>query len=340
MAMPKIDVTALDRELKQGVIRPVYFLVGDEPYLAQGAVSAIKEAAGRDGQVLSISARDAKGEEIISALRNVPLMGGRPLVILRDGEALSRERKGGLAGTLESYLNAPVAEATLVVVAEKLDGRTRIAQLASKSGAMVECRRLYDDRLPSWIGMQVKRSGRQISMEAAKFLADMVGNDLGQLAGAIDRTILYIGDKRIIDLKDVEEAVADTHQRDIFDLTDAVGRKELSKALSYLHNLIQAGQPPPLILHMLARHFRILSKAKEIAGRTRSRKEIAGYAGVNPYYVQSYVDQSGNFSKSELRRSFATLHRCDRDVKRSRLPKERVLERAIVSLVEKKGAGR
>jgi len=136
----------------------------------------------------------------------------------------------------------------------------------------------------------------------------------------------------------VEEAVADTHQRDVFDLTDAVGRKQLSRALSYLHNLIQNGQPPPLILHMLARHFRILAKAKEIAGRAADRGEMARYMGVNPYFAGGYIEQSKNFSKSEIRGSFAILHRCDREVKSSRLPRERIIERAIIALTEKKGA--
>ena len=86
--------------------------------------------------------------------------------------------------------------------------------------------------------------------------------------------------------------------------------------------------------------LRILAKAKEIAGRAGDRAEVARYIGVNPYYAANYVKQSKNFSRSELRGSFAVLHRCDREVKSSRLPRERILERAIVALVEKKGAAR
>ncbi|MFA4974309.1 MAG: DNA polymerase III subunit delta [bacterium] len=342
--MPKIDITALDRELKQGKRRPVYFIVGEEGYLAHAALASIKEALGAgDGgaaEVVSFTAQEASPEDVIGALRTVPMLGARPVVVIRGGEALAKERKAAISDALAEYLSKPLDCATLIVVAEKMDGRTRLMQLAEKSGAIVECRRLYDDKVPAWINMQVKRNGRQISMEAAKFLAEMVGNDLGQISGAIDRIVLYIGDRKAVDLKDVEAAVADTHQRDVFDLTDAVGERRLSRALSYLHNLIQNGQPPPLILHMLARHFRMLSKAREISGRTSDRTEMAKYIGVNPFYLQGYLDQSQNFSRSELRGSFAVLHRCDREIKSSRMPKERVIERAIVALVEKKDAAR
>ena len=130
------------------------------------------------------------------------------------------------------------------------------------------------------------------------------------------------------------DAITETHQRDVFELTDAVGERKLSRALSFLHNLIQNGQPPPLIVHMLARHFRILSKAREIEGRMMDRAEIARYLGVNPFYANNYVRQAKNFSRQELRKSFQKLSRCDREIKSSRLPRERVLERAIISITE------
>ncbi|MFA4874461.1 MAG: DNA polymerase III subunit delta [bacterium] len=337
--MPKIDITALERELAQGRICPVYAIVGEESYLAQNALGFIKDAVaahgGNDMSAVTFSARDASAENIVNALRTIPLLGGRPLVILRDGGELAKEGRKALMETLTAYLESPVDSATLVLVAEKLDGRTRLAALATKQGSFVECKPLFDDKLPSWIGIEVRRRNCQMSHEAARFLADLIGNDLGQIVQAIERVILYAGGRKVLELKDVEEAVADTHQRDIFDLTNAVGERKLSRALSYLHNLLENGQPPPLILHMLARHFRLLAKAKEIAGRVSERGEVASYLGVNPYYASDYLEQARNFSKGELRESFRALYRCDREIKSSRLPRERILERAIISITQK-----
>ncbi len=342
--MPRLDITALERELAQGKLRPAYILAGEESYLAQVALGMIKDAAMTCGtqemSIFTFSARDASADEVLGSLRTVPLLGGRPLAILRDGGELAKAGRKVLLDALTGYMEEPVDSSTLVAVAEKLDGRTRFAQLAAKNGAVVECKPLFDDKLPSWIGIEVRRRKRQISHEAARFLADLTGNDLGQLTQAIERVILYAGDRAALELKDIEEAVADTHQRDIFDLTNAVGERSLSKALSYLHNLLENGQPPPLILHMLARHFRLLSKAKEISGRVNDRTEAASYLGVNPFYAKDYIEQARNFSKGELRESFRALYRCDREIKSSRLPRERVLERAIMAIAQKKGAAR
>jgi DNA polymerase-3 subunit delta len=264
----------------------------------------------------------------------VPLLGGRPLVIIREGEGLGKEMQEALA----DYASAPVESSTLVVVAEKLDGRSRFMQAALKGGAIIECKPLYADRLPSWINMEVRRQGRQISQEAARFLADMVGGDLGQLAQSLERIVLYIGERRLIELRDVEEVIAETHQHNVFEFTDAVGTRRWPRALSLLTNILDNGEAPAMVLAMLARHFRILSKAKEIAGRLTDAAEIANYLGIRPFFVRNYTDQAKNFSKGELRDAFRLLHRCDRELKSSRLGKERILENALFSLMEQRGA--
>lgn len=331
--MAKADITTLDRDLKRGTIRPLYALVGPEGYLAREGLRLIQEAAEREGTVdLQTSAgREAREEAVLGALCNISLMGGRSLVVVREAERMPKSTVTALA----DYAAEPAAGATLVLIAEKLDGRTKLMQAIAKNGAVIECKPLYADKVPYWVNMQVKRGGKAISQEAARFLADMIGSDMGQLAQAIERVILYVGEKPTIELGDVEQAVAETHQRTIFELTDAVGERDLSKALALLRNLLEHGQPPVLVVSMLARHFRILTRAREVGGRIRDRGEMARYLGVHPFFAKNYIVQAQNFATGELKKSFRTLHRCDREIKSSRVPRERILERALFDLIGK-----
>lgn len=333
MVMPKLDITSLDRELRTGRLYPAYVVVGEEGYLAQGAMRLLREKfCGTGADDLSCRSFDAKESnvgEIIDALRTVPFLSSKTLVIIREAEKMQKVLLDALTG----YLESPVDTSVLAVVASKLDGRTRFMQLAGKVGAVVECKPLFANKIPLWINMEVKRGGKQISQEAAGFLADMVGGELGQLAQAIERIILYVGDRKIVELSDIEHAIADTHQRTIFELADAVGMRKLPKAVSLLHNILENGGAPVLTLNMLARHFRILSKAKEITGRISNNGEIARYLGVHPFYAMNYMEQAKNFSNGEIRAGFRILHRCDKGLKSSRIPKERILEKALFSLI-------
>lgn len=330
--MPKIDIIELERELRGGKIKSVYIIYGTEHHLVFSALRFVKDAIiGKDGSdfaVKTLSGREARGGDVLTALKTVSMLGGRPLVIIREGESIPKATLEALTG----YVERPVESSTLVVVAEKMDGRTRFMQVAQKNGAVIECKPLYQDKVPFWVNMEVKRQGRQISEQSARFLADMVGNDLGQIAQAIEKIILYIGDKKLIDVPDIENAITETHQHVIFELTDAVGQRRLANALKLLQNIIENGESPIVILNMLARHFRILSKAKDIAGRA-GEGETAKYLGVHPFFAKNYVSQAKNFSAGDLKKSFGVLHRCDRALKSSRLDKERILEKAVFAIV-------
>jgi len=105
-----------------------------------------------------------------------------------------------------------------------------------------------------------------------------------------------------------------------------------------LANVIDHGQAPVMILAMIARHFRILLKAREVAGRISNPADIARYLGVHPFFAKQYADQANNFSLNELKDSFAKLSECDREIKSSRLSRLRILEHLVMEILHKKKA--
>jgi len=330
--MAKIDVVELDSELKKGKIRPLYVIAGEEAYLAGSALSRIEESIGAADLARHVfTGKEVSPHELLDTIRSVPLLGGRPVTIVRDAEGMSKDAFEKLA----DYIQKPLDSSTLILVASKLDGRSRFMQAASKNTAtaVVECKPLYANQVPSWINMELQRRGKRISQDAARYLADIVGQDLGQVAQAVERLTLFVGNRPTVDLKDIEESIAETTQRSIFELTDAIGRRKLSRAISVLGNLIEYSTPPVLILNMIARHFRILTRAREVEKKAGGA-EIASYLGVNPFFAKDYLEQSRLFSPSELKKDFGILARCDRELKSSRIPKERILERLIFDLLK------
>jgi len=334
--MPKIDITALDRELRSETLRPCYAITGEEHYLVKTAISLIKDKIlGKSGEsdfgLHTFVGSDAKVEAVLGALCTVSFLAVRTLVIIRDADKLKKE----LMESLVDYLSRPADTAFLLFSGTRLDGRSKLMQQISKIGAVIECKPLYANKIPSWINLEVKRRGLQISQQAAGFLADMVGGDLSQILQSIDRLVLYVGDRKLIELSDVEESIAETHQRTIFELTDAVGERKISRAIFLLNNILEHGTSPVLALNMLARHFRILSKAREIGGRLGDNAQTAKYLGVHPFYLQNYMKQAGNFSGGELCAAFRKLHACDRNIKSSRIPPKRAIERALFAIIQK-----
>ena len=246
---------------------------------------------------------------------------------------VAEKLKKGVKERLAAYAEHPVQSATLILVATKLDGRSKLMTGFKKHGVMVECKPLYANQVPPWISLEVRRHEKRISQEAARYLADLVGVDMGQIADAVERLILYVGDRKLIELPDVEVAIAETAQRTIFEFTDAVGQRDRAKAIGILKNLLEHGEAPVGILAMLTRHMRLLLKAKEVDGRLPSESDIARYLSVHPFFAKNYLQQSRIFSEKELRQSFRSLSETDRELKSSRIPRHLLLENLLLKIV-------
>ncbi len=327
----KLNIVKLDQELRSNNIRSLYAIVGEENYLRQSSLKRIEKAVlGENSNELARTVIDGQGfsqAAFVDALQAMPMFGGQSLVVVRDTEKISKEKLENILPYLEKITDT----VTVVFMAAKLDGRSKFMQVVSKNkkAAIVECKPLYANQLPSWINMEMRHFKKQIAQNAAAFLGDIVGSDLGQLVQSMERVSLFVGAKKVIELADVEEAIAETTQRSVFELTDAIGNKDKAKALAVLHNLMEYGASPVLVLNMIARHFRILMKAKEVAGKGSSR-ELASYLGVNPYFAKNYLDQAQKYSKDEIKNKFINLCACDLKIKSSRLPRERILEQLIM----------
>lgn len=329
--MPKLDFQTLDRELRAGTLRPVYLLIGGEAHLASLALTRLEETIGctsQDPSRLMLTGREATAEIVHNALMTIPLLGGRPVVIIRDGEHLSK----GMMDTLARYLERPVDTATLIMLASKLDGRTRLATLAQEKGAVVECKPLYANQVPTWVAVEVRRRGKQISQEAARFFVDVVGTDLGGCATEIEKLFLFVGPRATIELQDVETVCAATHQRTVFELTDAIGEQNVKRAMLLLGNILDQGESPIMLLTMIARHMRLLLKAKELQSHGAGDADAARVLGVHPFFAKNYLGQAKRFSKENLRKSFRSLSTTDRELKSIRIPAERIMERLVFTL--------
>ena len=219
----------------------------------------------------------------------------------------------------------------LILESEKLDGRTKFAQQLQKLGTVVECKPLYANKIPSWINIESKRRGKNISHDAAQFLAQISGSDMGMIIQSLEKIILYVGDQPLIELKDVEEAVADTAQKNIFDLTNALGERRQNDALFLLRNLMDHAQPPVIIIAMIARHFRIIAHARELP-RGVNEREAAGKLKVHPFYVRQYLSQANKLSRDKIQKAFYILSRTDKEVKSSKIPRDKILERTVIDL--------
>ncbi|MGD8596425.1 MAG: DNA polymerase III subunit delta [Anaerolineae bacterium] len=185
--------------------------------------------------------------------------------------------------------------------------------------------------LPGWIHKQARAKGANLSTEATRLLAVLVGTDLRLLDQEIDKLQLYAGERQIT-TEDVRALVSRARQESIFDLVDCVGRRETGRALRLLHRMLDDGEAALYLLAMLARQIRILIQVKDLQGRGLGKSEIASLLKLHPYVVEKGMAQAWNFGVPQLEAAHHKLVETDWAIKTGRLDDMTALDLLVVDL--------
>ena len=300
------------------------FLAPDEFLLGQ-RLRQLKQALGNaETASLNIAELDgarADAAEILYHAGTMPFLADRRLIIVRGylthlESRLGTARAPNKAGQEEARqilagLADPSVSNDLVFIEEKLDKRRVIwkglkdlaglEQLSKDGNISIEELNTPDAReLPAWLARAAKQNGFAIEGRALQLLATFVGADLRRLTLELDKLRSY-ADGKAITAADVQRLVSDTSEALIWDLTDAIGQRNGSKAMRALYELRRNDANPFYLLTMITRQYRIMLKVKDESARTPGNEyDIAGRVGESPFPVKKAMAQSRNYAIPQL----------------------------------------
>lgn len=322
----------LERNLRRGDIHPAYLLIGPEEYLLRQGVfslrSALVDRRTQDFNWDEFAGSKATAARIIGALRTLPAVSPRRGVLVTEaGELAPADQE-----QLVAYLNHPNPKSTLVLVAEELDRRTGFYRSLKEQAQVVEFPKLKGNALIAWAGDYIRKNGRSISSTTLNRLVDLAGSDLQTLTGEIEKLLLYAGQEKVIHPQAVEQLVQGSRQHGIFELTDALGRRDRRAALLSLGNLLESGEHPLMVLTMMARHFRQMLTAKEMIRSGHPPHEIGQAAQIPAFLLDNFLRQARSFDQRIAERIYRRLGDIDLKIKTSSANERTLLESLIYTL--------
>lgn len=318
-------------EAEAGNVPPACVLTGSERWLIERAVgtlrrSVVGETGGFNDDLFQ--GQGLSAQRVLQAARTLPMLAAKRFVLVRNVDAVAPAEQDLLA----EYLRAPSPDSCLVLVAEKLDGRGKLAKLARESGSLFEAEPPRPAEVPQIARREAKRRGHALSAAAAAALADALGTDLSALDDALERLSLYVGAEQPIEEQHVEACVAHVRIESVWALVDAVGERNAPQALGAAASLLQDREPPLRILALLARQLRILAKLRFFLGTGLKPQEATQRAGAPPFKARELCAMAQRFDEAQLARAFRVIADTDVALKGSRVPGPRVLEGAVLAL--------
>jgi DNA polymerase-3 subunit delta len=323
------------KAVRAGQIAPIYLFFGEEDFLIDEGVQAITEHALDAGMksfnldVMDGSKVDAK--DVVAHATSFPMMGPRRVVVVTEFEKLVGAESA--KEIVSAYINRPLESTCLVLVSLNPDFRRKPFTDLKKKATLVECKPLYDQHVPGWVADRIKRQGKEVNAEACRLIHAYVGNSLRSLQNEIDKLFIYVGDRKQITAEDVATVVGASKGYTIFELQNAVGRRDAKEAVKILERMLTLGQSPQMIIVMLTRFFNQLWKLSDLKLKRTPDAEIARQIGVPPYYVKQYIDFRSNFTIEQIEQNFKSLLEADTVLKTTMRDVHLVLDILIISLV-------
>lgn len=319
MAKGFTDTDSLCRGLvedaRKGIFKPVYLLMGDEPYYVDMVCDAVVEhcldESEKDFNQTICYGADVTADAVVTAARRYPMFAERQLVVVKEAQMMK-----GLE-ELAVYCQNPL-ESTVLVIAmhgASADKRKSLYKTVSKMGVVVESQALRDYDMPRWIPMYYQSRGLQIAPDAAALLAEHAGTDLNKIAIETDKMLKNLPEGTVqVTASDIEKNVGISRQFSIFELTKELSFRNSAKALRIAAYIGSAAKfALPMAVSALYTHFyRILKYNALLMSDPRpANDQKAKVLGVNPFFFSEYDTAVRNYPVRKCMAVIALLKEYD-----------------------------
>lgn len=293
---------------KKKSFKPVYWLEGEESfYIDQVVEYAERSILTQDEAGFNLTVfygKDAAWAEVVNASRRYPMFAEKQVVILKEAQQMRDIDK------LEAYIEHPLASTILVVAhkEKKVDGRSKLAKLLKQNAEVLSTKKMYDNQLPDWTNDLVQSKGYSINRKAVALLVDHIGNDISRINNEVDKLLVNLGTRKSITEEDIEQYVGVSKEYNVFELQEALQRKDLGKAIRIVQYFESNPKAAPIQL-ILPALYNFFSKVYMLFGTSMSDEKAAAAAiGVNPFFAKDYMAAARNYGYEGTERTLLLLH--------------------------------
>jgi len=304
-------------DVKNGIFKPVYLLMGEEPYYPDLVCNAIVDNClqewEKDFNETICYGTDVDVETVISEARRFPMMAERQLVVLKEAQAMK-----GLED-LSIYCQNPLDSTVLVIFMRgaSADKRKSLYKSVLKVGTIVESLPLRDYEVSRWIGDYFTENGLSITPDAAAIMGEFAGTDLSKIALETSKMMKSLPEgTKNVKVEDVEKNIGVSRQFSIFELTKELSYRNAAKALRVAAYIGEAPRfAMPMAVSMLFTHFSRILRYEALlqSDPNPANDKKARVLGVNPYFFREYDAAVANYPLKKCMAIISLL--CDYDYK-------------------------
>jgi len=280
-----------------------------------------------DLRATEVDAGEWQGSEL-QDLATPSLFGEPRALLVTDCRSLPKDAIGELA----AYLSAPDPTAPLVLTcttAERGKPPAALVKIVEPIGRVQQLQ-IQRKELEPWLVQRAKTAGLELTPPAARTLVDTLGEDIGQLAAAVEQLQGAFQGQQVTP-KQIHQQFRGLGEQKTWDLCDKAFGKDLPGAIRSLRSIEEGGDDPLMILGGIAARLRDLMRVRALPDRLPPA-QLAKEAGLRfDWQARRYQQQARNFSIEQLVAIHQQVAETDRALK-SGAPGDVVMPVLIASI--------
>jgi DNA polymerase-3 subunit delta len=327
------SILEIDKHLKQKKILPVYYLFGEASYSIELALESIQNAI----QPMITSEFDKEtfyGENqtftnVLGLASTFPFGSEKKLIIFKQTEKVKDKKE------LTAYVKSPADFTVLVCLHEGLisSGESEPYKSLNNNGFLFEAKELKGKNLIEWLIARAEKNNKTLSYENAQLLTDIAGENRSTLEAQLEKIFLYLGETKEITIESIRGLSTSLKEYTIFDLQNAIGKKNNKNALMVLSNLLKNGMEPLQIIAMLNKYFTSLARLNELISNKTPEYTIARAVGTHPFYLKDYYAARKTYSDQHIGKAFSALLKADIALKTTSIDNQTLLSVLIAEII-------
>ena len=330
------EVVKIVNDINQGNIKPIYFLMGEEPYYIDKLSDYIEQNVLTDDEKsfnqTILYGRDVSIEDIVSTSKRYPMMAERQVVIVKEAQDLTKTIEN-----LESYAANPMPSTVLVFCYKykTLDKRKKLVKEIAKTGLVYESKKLYDNQVGEWIKRVLAGKDYLIEPKASAMLVEFLGTDLSKINNELEKLQIILKKGSTITPKHIEENIGFSKDFNVFELQNAIGERNQLKAYKIVQYFADNPKDNPVVLTITLVFTFFIKLLKYHGLKDKNPKTVAAALGVNPYFLKDYDTALKNYPMKKVSAIVASLRETDlksKGVGANNLPTADLLKEMLIKI--------
>jgi DNA polymerase III subunit delta len=311
------------KDLQNKIYKPIYFLMGNEPYYIDKitdyiAENVLTEAEKAFNQTI-LYGKDVDLGTVINTARRFPMMANYHVVIIKEAQNIkgingeTGKGKNPKPNPLQLFLENPPKSSILVInfKYDSIDRRTKFPKTIEKNGVLFESKKLYENQLPQWITQYAAGKKLRTEPQASVLMAEFLGSDLNKITNEIDKLELVIPANSSISVNIVEKYIGISHEYNIFELNKAIGARDILKANRIVQYLGKNAKDSPALVIIGSLYEYFIRILKLHTTSVKGKEDLSSLLGISSFFLEEYQRASKIYSVSKTISNISILRTFD-----------------------------